>query len=59
MFTRSNDASKIALVTLLTEFKGDEIGMMDIQMMSPHLLQLGAREISRTEYQRELARLTG
>ncbi len=57
MFTRANDASKIALVTLLTRFWEGEIDMIDIQMMSPHMEQLGAREITRIEYQRHLAQL--
>ncbi len=56
MFTRSSDAAKIALVTLLTRLKA-EIELVDIQMMTPHLAQLGAREISRIEYQRQLSRL--
>lgn len=56
MFTRANDASKIALVTLLTTLKAGKIKLVDIQMMTPHLQQLGAREISRIEYQRQLAK---
>lgn len=58
MFSRASDASKIALVTLLSELKSDEIGMVDIQMMSPHMVQLGAREISRLAYQQQLLQLT-
>ncbi len=57
MFTRSNDASKIALITLLTQFREGEIGLVDIQVMSPHMAQLGAREIPRTEFQQQLAQL--
>jgi leucyl/phenylalanyl-tRNA--protein transferase len=57
MFTRASDASRIALTTLLNEHWRGEIGMVDIQMMTPHLAQLGAREISRMEYQHQLARL--
>lgn len=50
MFHRSSDASKIALVTLLTQLMGEQIRLMDIQMISPHLQRLGAREISRERY---------
>lgn len=57
MFTLVSDASKIALVTLLTEFRAGEVGMIDIQMMSPHMEQLGAREISRITFQQQLAQL--
>ncbi len=57
MFSLANDASKIALITLLNEFKAGEIGMVDIQMMTPHMERLGAREISRMEYQQKLSQL--
>ncbi len=57
MFSRSGDASKIALVTLINDFKHQEIGMIDIQMMTDHLRRLGAREISRNEYQQRLPQL--
>lgn len=56
MFSRANDASKIALVSLLEDFADEiEIELIDIQMMTPHLQQMGAREIPRTEYQELLA----
>ncbi len=57
MFSRSSDASKIALVALVEKATEVGIGLIDIQMMTPHLQRLGAREISRTEYQRLLAEL--
>ncbi len=57
MFTRVSDASKIALVTLLTEAPTGPIELLDIQMMSDHLRRLGAREIPRIDYLRRLPRL--
>jgi leucyl/phenylalanyl-tRNA--protein transferase len=59
MFSHANDASKIALVSLLTEFKLNTIEMVDIQMMSDHLEKLGAREISRSEYKQQLNIMVG
>ncbi len=57
MFSRSSDASKIALLALVEKALEVGIGLIDIQMMTPHLQRMGAREISRTEYQRLLANL--
>ena len=54
MFSRANDASKIALVSLLTGSMVGKIQLMDIQMLSPHLKRLGAREIPRADYLRYL-----
>lgn len=57
MFSHASDASKIALVSLVEEFAEKmRIELIDIQMMTPHLQQMGAREISRAEYQKLLAR---
>ncbi|MDR0633760.1 MAG: leucyl/phenylalanyl-tRNA--protein transferase [Azoarcus sp.] len=50
MFSLETNASKIALVHLarLLEVKG--FAMIDCQMTTSHLLSLGAREISRTDF---------
>jgi leucyl/phenylalanyl-tRNA--protein transferase len=57
MFTRSRDASKIALVHLVRKLRSDGYGMIDCQMHTPHLASLGARAIQRTEFRRRLAEL--
>jgi leucyl/phenylalanyl-tRNA---protein transferase len=50
MFHLASDASKVALVDLtarLTEAGGR---LIDVQMVTPHLASLGARELSRAEF---------
>lgn len=55
MFHRSTDASKVALVALVSHLR--EIGgvLLDVQWLTPHLAALGAVEISRAEYLDRLA----
>lgn len=50
MFSRVNDASKFALKTLCERLIEQRVVMIDCQMATPHLLSLGAREISRREF---------
>jgi leucyl/phenylalanyl-tRNA--protein transferase len=57
MFTRSRDASKIALVDLVRKLRREGYGMIDCQMHTPHLASFGARLIPRTEFRRRLAEL--
>jgi leucyl/phenylalanyl-tRNA--protein transferase len=57
MFTRITDASKIAFVRLVRQLEAWNFGLIDCQMRTPHLASLGAREIPRAEFARELERL--
>ncbi|CAB4601449.1 MAG: leucyl/phenylalanyl-tRNA--protein transferase [Actinobacteria bacterium] len=50
MFHRSTDASKVALVALVTHLKGIGVALLDVQWLTPHLATLGAIAIPRTEY---------
>lgn len=50
MFSRSRDASKIALACLAAQLQRWNFGMIDCQMSTPHLASLGAREIPRKEF---------
>ncbi len=54
MFHRARDASKVALHYLVERLRRQGFALFDIQMVTPHTQQLGARSISRDEY---LARL--
>jgi leucyl/phenylalanyl-tRNA--protein transferase len=54
MFHHERDASKVALVTLVSALRGHPAAMLDVQWLTPHLATLGAVEIPRAEY---LARL--
>ena len=50
MFSRTNDASKIALVYLTARLKFGGFRLFDTQFMTDHLSQFGAKEISADEY---------
>jgi leucyl/phenylalanyl-tRNA---protein transferase len=50
MFSRTADASKVALVRLIDEARARGIVMIDCQIASPHLQSLGSRSIPRTEF---------
>ena len=54
MFSRRSNASKIALAFLAAQLERWGFGMIDCQMNTPHLASLGAREISRAEFQQSL-----
>ena len=57
MFTRAPDASKIALVHLTRQLARWNFGMIDCQMHTPHLASLGAREVPRADFMRNLQEL--
>jgi leucyl/phenylalanyl-tRNA--protein transferase len=50
MFSRQNDASKIALVRLAEVAVARGIVVIDCQIASPHLQSLGSRSIPRSEF---------
>ncbi len=56
MFSRVRDASKVALVHLVTGLRCGEFGLLDTQFVTPHLAQFGAVEIPQAEYKQRLAR---
>lgn len=55
MFSRADDASKIALVALVHILKEGGFTLLDTQYLTAHLAQFGAVEISRFEYRKRLA----
>lgn len=57
MFSRSTDASKVALVGLVGELRRRGFTLIDCQVRTPLLASLGAREIPRRAFLRELAAL--
>jgi len=57
MFSHRTDASKIALANLAAQLKRWNFGMIDCQMNTPHLASLGAREIPRTEFIKQMQEL--
>ena len=50
MFSRSSDASKLALLLIDRLLAARTFGLLDCQVESPHLLSLGARRIPRPEF---------
>ena len=54
MFSRTTNASKIALAHLVAQLRRWNYGMIDCQMSTAHLASLGAREISRKEFMQRL-----
>jgi leucyl/phenylalanyl-tRNA---protein transferase len=50
MFSQARDTSKMALAHLVAHCKSVQIGLIDCQMPTAHLVSLGARAIARHEF---------
>ncbi len=50
MFSKANNASKIALIALAKELKKNNYKLIDCQVPTQHLASMGAESISRTEF---------
>jgi leucyl/phenylalanyl-tRNA--protein transferase len=57
MFHRVTDASKVALVTAVTQLAQVGIRLFDVQFMTPHLESLGAAAMPRRQYLEAVARV--
>jgi leucyl/phenylalanyl-tRNA--protein transferase len=57
MFARRTDASKVAFVALARQLRRWGFHLVDCQMSTAHLASLGAREIDRGVFVREVSRL--
>jgi len=55
MFHTATDASKVALVHLVDHLAGTGATLFDVQWTTPHLVSLGAVDITRDEYLERLA----
>jgi len=55
MFSRMTDASKVALVHLVTRLRLGGYRLLDTQFLTPHLAQFGGVEVTRARYHRMLA----
>jgi leucyl/phenylalanyl-tRNA--protein transferase len=55
MFHRERDASKVALAALVAHMAARGFGLLDVQLLTPHLASLGAIEIPRDAYLARLA----
>jgi leucyl/phenylalanyl-tRNA--protein transferase len=54
MFYRESNASKLALLFLIDHLRSRGLDWIDIQMLTPHMARLGARNVSREEFLRKL-----
>lgn len=54
MFSRATDASKVALVALVDLLRRRGAVMVDCQVESPHMNSLGARNLSRVDFENRL-----
>jgi leucyl/phenylalanyl-tRNA--protein transferase len=59
MFSKREDTSKIALVALCRQLQKWDFALLDCQVSNPHLLSMGARDISREDFNRLLATANG
>ena len=59
MFSQATDASKIALAALVAFCRANGIPLIDCQQNTEHLASLGAREISRNDFEHHLALTLG
>jgi leucyl/phenylalanyl-tRNA--protein transferase len=50
MFSKSSNASKVALIFLVKELKKNKYELIDCQVPTQHLASMGAEPISRTEF---------
>jgi leucyl/phenylalanyl-tRNA---protein transferase len=55
MFSHQTDASKVALAFAVHRLRAGGFQLFDTQFLTPHLASLGAVEIPRAEYHRQLA----
>ncbi|WP_128516602.1 leucyl/phenylalanyl-tRNA--protein transferase [Tabrizicola thermarum] len=55
MFSRTTDASKVALAHAVHRLRAGGFRLFDTQFLTPHLASLGGQEIPRAEYHRRLA----
>lgn len=55
MFSRADDASKIALVHLVARLRLGGFTLLDAQFQTAHLAQFGTREVPRALYKQQLA----
>lgn len=55
MFSRRTDASKVALAYLVTHLRRSGFTLFDTQFLTAHLASLGAVEIPRSAYHKQLA----
>jgi leucyl/phenylalanyl-tRNA--protein transferase len=56
MFHRATDASKVALVHLVDWMRSQDAELLDVQWTTPHLISLGAIDVTRADYLERLSK---
>jgi leucyl/phenylalanyl-tRNA--protein transferase len=59
MFSTARDASKVALVSLVATLREVGVTLLDVQWTTPHLISLGAIDVPRDQYLRDLEAAVG
>ena len=59
MFHKASNASKLSLLFLIEHLQNHNATWLDVQVMTPHIKVLGAREIRRKEFLRKLKETQG
>ena len=59
MFSHATDASKIALAALVAACRARGVGLIDCHQHTGHLASLGAREMARANFERQLSLALG
>src|SRR5688572_27833967 len=59
MFHKASNASKLALLFLIEHLQRRKATWLDVQVMTPHVKSLGAREIRRTDFLEKLKETQG
>jgi leucyl/phenylalanyl-tRNA--protein transferase len=59
MFSNREDASKIGLVALCRQLQQWNFSLMDCQVSNPHLVSMGAEQVSRSEFNHHLENADG
>jgi leucyl/phenylalanyl-tRNA--protein transferase len=59
MFAAGRDASKVALVSLVDALNAADVELLDVQWTTPHLISLGAVDVSRSDYLDRLQQAVG
>lgn len=59
MFAKVSNASKFAFINLVQQLQAQGVKLIDCQVYTDHLASLGAREIERKDFMKELKALIG
>lgn len=59
MFSNVKDSSKVALIALCRQLERWGFTLLDCQISNPHLMSMGAQDISRADFEKHLGSVDG